>query len=311
MSLVAAIDAGSNTFRFLVALLEDKGFKDIYTDRSITRLGDGLSISGMLREDRMYDSIEALKKFASICSKYNVEKIYTFGTSALREASNADIFIEKAFEETGIKIEVLPGKKEAELTLKGIIYAFRYAGYRPPYLIIDIGGGSTEFIFYKGANNLKMWSIPIGVIKLCQRYNISDVITEDELNNLEIEILPVLENLQMQLGMFLDSNILLSGSAGTFSTIASIDLQLEEYSREKIHLHTISLEKLIQMFKRLISLNLEQRKSVKGLEPERADLIIPGLLFTIKIMDYLGFNKLIISEYGILEGAVLEMSNSI
>ncbi len=311
MSKVAAIDAGSNTFRLLVASLENKGFKDIYADRCITRLGDGLSISGTLQENRMNDSIEALKKFASICSKYNVQKINAFGTSALREATNSDIFIERAFEETGIKIEVLPGKKEAELTLKGIIYAFRNAGYRPPYLVIDIGGGSTEFIFYKGVNNIKMWSIPIGVIKLCQRHNISDVITDDELSNLEIEILPVLENLQMQLGMFLDSNILLAGTAGTFSTIAAIDLELEEYSRESIHLHSISLKKLLEIFKKLISLNLEQRKSIKGLEPERADLIIPGLLFTIKIMDYLGFNKLTISEYGILEGAVLEMSDTL
>lgn len=311
MPIVAAIDAGSNTFRLLIASLEDKGFKDIYTDRCITRLGDGLSISGVLSENRMNDSIEALKKFAHICSQYNVENIYAFGTSALREASNSDIFIDRASNEAGIKIEVLPAKKEAELTLKGTIHAFRYAGYQPPYLIIDMGGGSTEFIFYKGTNNTKMWSIPIGVIKLCQRYNISDVITDEQLSSLEIEILPVLENLQMQLGMFLDSNILLAGTAGTFSTIASIDLQLEEYSREKIHLHIISLDKLVEMLKRLVSLNLEQRKSVKGLEPERADLIIPGLLFTIKIMDYLGFSKLLISEYGILEGAVLEIAGRI
>jgi exopolyphosphatase/guanosine-5'-triphosphate,3'-diphosphate pyrophosphatase len=110
---------------------------------------------------------------------------------------------------------------------------------------------------------------------------------------------------------YIDDHTCFIGTAGTFTTIASVDLGLDAYAREKIHLHSISLKRLRAMSENLLSLPLEKRKKVKGLEPERADLIIAGLQFTIKIMDFFGFTELTVSDYGLLEGLLSETKETI
>jgi exopolyphosphatase/guanosine-5'-triphosphate,3'-diphosphate pyrophosphatase len=120
------------------------------------------------------------------------------------------------------------------------------------------------------------------------------------------EIMSVLENLHMRTGRYFDKNTFFIGTAGTFTTLASIDLKLERYIREKVHMHKIPLAGLLRMREKLLALPLEERKKVKGLESERADLIIPGLIFTINTMEYFGFHDLTVSDYGLLEGALLE-----
>jgi exopolyphosphatase / guanosine-5'-triphosphate,3'-diphosphate pyrophosphatase len=151
-----------------------------------------------------------------------------------------------------------------------------------------------------------MGSIPVGVIKLSQRYLKSDPIAQADLDEMNNEIMSVLENLHMRIGRYFDKNTFFIGTAGTFTTLASIDLKLERYVREKVHMHKIPLDRLLRTGKELLALPLEERKKVKGLEPERADLIIPGLIFTINTMEYFGFRELTVSDYGLLEGALLE-----
>ena len=151
-----------------------------------------------------------------------------------------------------------------------------------------------------------MGSIPVGVIKLSQRYLKSDPVDQADLDEMNNEIMSVLENLHMRIGRYFDKNTFLIGTAGTFTTLASIDLKLERYVREKVHMHKIPLDRLLRTGEELLALPLEERKKVKGLEPERADLIIPGLIFTINTMEYFGFRELTVSDYGLLEGALLE-----
>jgi exopolyphosphatase / guanosine-5'-triphosphate,3'-diphosphate pyrophosphatase len=124
MSLRASIDVGSNTLRLLIAEVRDNKIIDVYSDRKITRLGAGIDGAGRLRDKNMEDSLTALKGFSAVIAKYGVGDIRAVATSAIREAANADIFIKKALNETGIAIEVIPGVKEAELTLKGILLSF-------------------------------------------------------------------------------------------------------------------------------------------------------------------------------------------
>ena len=312
MPLLASIDVGSNTLRLLVAEVRDNRIIDVYSDRKITRLGNKVGQTGRLQDDNMDASLSALMEFSSVISKYGVVRTKAVATSALREASNSDIFIKKAFDSAGIAIEVISGRKEAELTLAGILASFNSSAFRIHHsaFIIDIGGGSSEWIFYRDRDNIDMGSIPVGVIKLAQKHIKTDPVSEEDLNALNHEIISVLNNLKYRIGQYIDNNTQLIGTAGTFTTIASIDLGLEAYARAKVHLHKINYARLNDIIKNLMSLPLKERVKVTGLEPGRADLIIPGILFTINVMDIFGFDELTINDYGLLEGALLATKDS-
>ena len=310
MSLYAAIDIGSNTLRLLIAEIKNNRIEDICYKRSITRLGTGMDQTGMLSGTGTESSLAVLREFSSLISSYRVQYVKAVATSALREASDADIFIQRVLAETGITIEVISGEKEAELTLRGILLSFpeHLVPTNQSFLIIDMGGGSTEWVFYKNPYCLNKGSIPIGVIKLFEKCIKKDPISQYDVSNLNKEIVPHIHALAKDVSCSIDAKTLLIGTAGTFTTLAAIDLELDSYSREKIHCHKLYLSALYKMRDNLFSLTLEERKAVKGLEPERADLIIPGIQFTIKLMDLFQFHELIISDYGLLEGVLLDIT---
>jgi exopolyphosphatase/guanosine-5'-triphosphate,3'-diphosphate pyrophosphatase len=312
MSPLAAIDVGSNTIRLLIGTIEDRKIKDVYSDRKTTRLGNGVDHTGRLQDENMRTSLVVLREFSSILAKYGVECVRAVATSALREASNSDSFVKKVRDNTGIRIEVIPGEKEAELTLKGVLFSLPGISPGQPGsgFIVDMGGGSTEWILY-GGDRLDMGSMPVGVIKLTRKFIKTDPVSRSDIADLDHEITSLLNGLKPRMGQYINDNTCFIGTAGTFTTIASVDLGLDAYSREKIHLHRISLEKLRAMSESLLSLPLEKRKKVKGLEPERADLIIPGLQFTIKVMDFFRLNELTVSDYGLLEGLLAETNETI
>jgi exopolyphosphatase/guanosine-5'-triphosphate,3'-diphosphate pyrophosphatase len=303
----AAIDVGSNTFRLLIGNVTNNIIEDVFYGRSITRLAEGINQNKMLKNERIETSIAALKEFSSIIQSHGIRTIRAIGTSALREACNADIFIRRVLADTGISIEVISGEKEAELTLKGILSSLPDSMIADHSIfIVDIGGGSTEWILCRGKYPVDMGSIPIGVIKLHENFIRTDPVSESDISALSREILSSLGILKKRIGHYIKRKTNFMGTAGTFSTLASVDLQLETYSREKIHLHRIPLSRLRYMEKRLLALPLRERKNVVGLEAGRADLIIPGIQFTINIMESFDFDELIISDYGLLEGVLLE-----
>jgi exopolyphosphatase/guanosine-5'-triphosphate,3'-diphosphate pyrophosphatase len=229
-------------------------------------------------------------------------------TSALREAHNSKVFIKRVLADTGISVNVISGDKEAELTLKGTLSSFPDSSLNNNHslLIMDIGGGSTEWILCRGKNPVAMASIPIGVIKLHENCIKTDPVSGADIFALNREILPALEILKMGIRNQINTETRFIGTAGTFSTLASIDLHLEIYSREKIHFHRIPLTRLLDIRKKLTALPVRERMNVAGLEPGRADLIIPGIQFTIKIMESFTFDELTVSDYGLLEGVLLE-----
>ena len=312
MLTLATIDVGSNTIRLLIGAVEDERIADIHSARRITRLGNKVNQNGLLQDKNMEDSIAVLKEFSSAISHYRAHYTKAVGTSALREATNADLFIKKAFEETGILIEVISGEQEAALTLKGVLASLPMAGYSIPEsaLIVDMGGGSTEWISIRKKHAagtspaLMIGSIPMGVIKLAQKYVQAGPVSEHDVQQMAAEIGPVLLELNARIGDVPKETCLI-GTAGTFTTIASVDLGLEHYSRERIHLHIISFDRLLAMKNRLFSLTLKERETVKGLESGRADLIIPGIQFTISVMERFRIDELIVSDHGLLEGALL------
>jgi exopolyphosphatase/guanosine-5'-triphosphate,3'-diphosphate pyrophosphatase len=308
MPIFAALDIGSNTIRLLIGDVEDNRIRDVFYERKITRLAEGLNQVGLLKAENIEASIVVLKEFSSFIQRQEVKTVRAVATSALREASNSDIFIKRVLADIGISIEVISGEKEAELTLKGILSSLSDSSLMTyhPSLIFDIGGGSTEWILCKGIQPIDMGSIPLGVIKLHENFVKTDPVSEIDISEMNREILLFLKILEERIGHNIDRKTSFIGTAGTFTTLASVDMQLETYERAKIHLHRIPLRRLSDMRRKLLALTLEERKKVKGLEPGRADLIIPGIQFTINVMVLFKLDELIVSDYGLLEGVLLE-----
>lgn len=300
--MYAAIDIGSNTIRTLIGSVRDRGLQRLFFDRVVTRLAEGLKESGYLKRENVESSIKALRQVAETISRYKVKGVKAVGTEALRIAKNSSDFIERVFRETGIRIKIISGEEEARLTVKGVLSGLD-AG---DSLIIDIGGGSTEWVIYdsRRSNISNCWSIPIGVVGLFEDHIKHDPPSPSELKALEWFIEDHIRQLQPCLPDRLDTNLI--GTGGTITTLAAIDLSLDHYEPEIVHGYRLAFQRLKDMRNKLISVPLSLRKNIKGLERERADLIIPGIILTIKIMDIFKFDELIVSDYGLLEGLLLE-----
>lgn len=302
--LLSSIDVGSNTIRLLIGRVENRKITRLRTGMVITRLAAGIGETGLLNADNMEKSISVLKAFSDIISAYGISHIRAVGTSALREAGNSEEFMRRVLSETGINIEVISGEEEAELTAKGVLFDLEK---RDESFIVDIGGGSTEWIFCRNSSPAEMGTIPTGVVKLFDNHIKSDPPSKDDILSLKKESDTVLSGLKTQMGHLINSSTVFIGTAGTITTLASIDIGLESYGNEKVHRHNISLKKLYDISERLISIPLSERKKMIGLEPERADLIIPGLLFTINIMELFGFDNILVSDDGLLEGSLIKL----
>ena len=306
--LLSSIDVGSNTIRLLIGRVENRKITRLRTGMVITRLAAGIGKTGLLSADNMEKSVSVLKAFSDIISAYGISHIRAVGTSALREAGNSEEFMRRVLSETGINIEVISGKEEAELTARGVLFDLPET---ESSFIIDIGGGSTEWILCRNSSPAEMGTIPTGVVKLFDNHIKSDPPSKGDIISLKGETEIILNRLKAQIGHLINSRTVFIGTAGTITTLASIDIGLECYDHEKIHRHNISLDKLYDISGRLISIPLSERKKMIGLEPERADLIIPGILFTINIMELFGFDNILVSDDGLLEGALIKLSERV
>ena len=301
----AAIDIGSNTLRLLIGTLVGQHVTRIFSDRRITRLAEGVRETGRLRHDNMVRSLSALEDFVRSITHHDATRIRALGTSALREASNSKEFITNVYEKTGISIDIISGLREAELTAKGVLLDFRNPVKRS--LIIDIGGGSTEWILCGNGMTFSLSdSIPVGVVNLHESFITSDPPSQRNVDSLEGEIDRWITSVKCRIFHDLSSPTILLGTGGTITTLAAIDLSLEHYVHEKVHMHTITLNRLFDMRDLLLSLPFEERRKVLGIERGREDLIIPGILLTIRWCELLGFREIVVSDYGLLEGILKE-----
>jgi exopolyphosphatase / guanosine-5'-triphosphate,3'-diphosphate pyrophosphatase len=314
MSLLSSVDIGSNSIRLLIAEYTQGTLTRIVTERRVTRLGNSVGHTGKLLDAEMEKTLAALAEFSTLLAQRGIMRVRAVATSAVRDASNAGVFLNKVRDHTGLDIEVVTGEAEAALTLKGVMCSLPGANVNSPpsVFIVDIGGGSTECVLYSGGEETPlMRSLPLGLIALSRKFIGEGPMTEDLISAMEGAIAPVIDAIADSFGTRLRKTSCFVGAAGTFSTIASIDLGLEEYEGEKIHLHRVSRPALLRMFSLLSSLDLQDRMKVRGLEASRADLIMPGVLFTINLMNRFDFTELTVSDWGLLEGVLIEMGESL
>jgi len=306
----ASLDIGTNTFRLLIAEVDGTALKPLLYRRTITRLGgnftdDGIDLKAAER------AFEALTDFSRIVSENGVDKVYAVATSVVRRARNRDWFLSEVNKRTGFKLDVISGDEEARLSLLGVMNVIKDS--RDRRLVMDIGGGSTEFITTKDGNIRGAWSMEMGVVHLTERFLKSDPPARSEIKRLEDEIEGVVGALK---GLIAKDGIdpaeysaargaLLVGTAGTITTLAAMDQDLETYDRDRINNYTLTLEKVKHMYKRLTDMTLKERADVLTLEKGREDLIIPGSAITFIVMESFGFQEIKVSDAGLLEGIIL------
>ncbi len=297
--VIAGIDVGSNTLRLLIAEVDGNrtSWREIHSEQVITRLGSGF---GSLRAEAIDRSILHLRRFAKIIEAHRPERTVAVATSAVREADNGADFLGRVKRETGLSIELISGEEEARRTATGVLAALPAAG--PDLLIVDIGGGSTELIHTRLGKIGRIASLPLGVVRLAERHLKNDPPLSRELEGIVAEAKGVLAS-EMPKGDF----SALVGTAGTVTTLAAIDQKMERYDPKKIHGYRLTGAAVGSLAQRLASLTLAQRKRVPGLEPGREDLIVAGSLLLLEIMRASGCaDFIIVSEYGLREGIVLE-----
>ena len=232
-----------------------------------------------------------------------MKKVRASATSAVRDAKNGALFVDKVFQETGIQLVVIDGDLEARLTLDGVLSGLD--SECSTLVVLDVGGGSTEFTVSSNGTPIFIKSMPIGVVRLTEGFRTRNEMAErvqSVIDQLEIELFSA--------GITFSEDTELVGTAGTATTIAAIKLEMVDYDYRKVNNFTVSRSDILEIYERLSRLDPQERLSVKGLEKGREDLIIAGMVIITAVMDRFGFNRLKVSDFGLLEGLALSCSKS-
>ena len=306
----ASIDIGTNTLRLLIADIDNKRLKSVFLKRIITRLGGGYTKTAGITDEAQERTIKALKLFSEKLKEYRVEEVRAVATSVVRRAKNREEFLGGVREQTGLEVSTISGDEEARLSLRGVLSVIGHHNKR--CLVVDIGGGSTEFIAVADGKMAGAWSLEMGVVHLTEEYLKTDPPTPYELNAMENEIKGVIANLKDLMSQSLPSafslepSALFIGTAGTITTLAAIDQGLEKYEPDKINNYILKYTAIKKIYKHLASLHLRQREEILSLEKGREDIIIPGAAIVLKAMEAFGFSSITVSDAGLLEGILID-----
>jgi exopolyphosphatase / guanosine-5'-triphosphate,3'-diphosphate pyrophosphatase len=299
-TITAVIDIGSNTIRLLIARRESNGIIRLYSDRQVTRLGADLISTGNLNRINIDISLSCLSQFKAKCEAIGVTTIHAIGTSALREAVDSALFIDKVRKNTGLDVQILTGEDEALLTLKGIAGLCHHG----PVLAIDIGGGSTELIL--STEPPLKFSVPVGALKLHQQFISIDPPSLPQINRMKESISKSLGDVLSTIrsdSAFKNACVVITG--GTPTTLAAIKMGMTEYDGDRLHGFKMSHSDIKSLFTKMVSMPLADRVKLPGMEPERGDIIIPGTLIVLCIMETLSIPEITVSDYGLMEGIAL------
>ena len=304
MTRVAAIDCGTNSIRLLVADLSGNGLTDVVRRMEIVRLGQGVDRTGRLAADALTRTGKALADYAAQIRELGAERVRMVATSATRDASNAAEFRDMVTGTLGIAPEVITGEKEAHLSFTGAVRGLP-ADATPPYLVVDIGGGSTEFVL--GINDAEAAvSVDIGCVRMTERHLQHDPPTPEQVAAAEVDITVAIDRaLRTVPGQRAGT---LVGLAGSVTTVAGIALNLPGYDPGAIHHARISYPQVAQVTADLLASTREQRLAIPVMHPGRADVIVAGALVLRIVMEQVGADSVIASEHDILDGIVWSLA---
>ena len=303
MSRVAAIDCGTNSIRLLIADITGGNFKEVLRTMEIVRLGQGVDQNKSFHPYAIARALSAVEKFAQLIASKGVEKIRFCATSATRDASNRELFTNGVKKILGVEVEVIPGEQEAALSFIGATKELSQSD--GPFLVVDIGGGSTEFVF--GSEKVEFAkSVNIGCVRMSERHLNLQPPTMAQIAEAIIDI--DLAITQAAKVVPISQAKSLVAVAGTATTVAAAALKLAEYDRYLIHLSRISAPSVHQVAAMFQSMNKDQIAALGYMHPGRVDVITAGALVLSRIMAATGASEFIASESDILDGIAWSLS---
>jgi len=310
----AVIDIGTNSIKLLVADVDGHGVRPLVEESKQTRLGRGFYQTRHLQPEAIAQTARAVGKFAETARERQAASIRVIATSAVRDAVNPEELTSAIEQASGLKVEIISGEQEADWVFQGVTTDPQLA--RVPLLLLDVGGGSTEFILGRGGHKHFRQSFPLGTVRLMEQFPVSDPPMETEFaaccdwvkGFLQKEVQPELEPaMKWEISESPGDAILqLVGTGGTTSILARMEAELESYDRSRIEATRLSLTRVRWHTKRLWSLPLEERKLLIGLPKNRADVILMGTVIYQIIMEIFGFKELRVSTRGLRFAVVLD-----
>lgn len=304
---VAVIDLGTNTFNLLIAKITTLGFDYKFHKKIPVKLGEGGINNKTITEAAFQRGINAIAQYHQIVSYYGCEKTLAFATSAMRNAQNGNAFIQQVLEQFGIEIKIITGEREAELIYFGVRQTVNMG--EEPSLILDIGGGSNEFIIANQQQVFWKHSFPLGIARLLDKFNPSDPITISEISQVRQYLGQALKPLFTVLKQYPVKQLI--GASGSFETFTAM---LQEEDRESEvnaspEPYYIDTDTFKHLHNKLVNSTLAERKNMKGLELMRVEMIVLAAVFVKFVLDNTGINTLCQSNYALKEGIIYELIN--
>jgi len=302
---IAVIDCGTNTFNLLIADLEEGNWKTVFNTKQAVKLGKGGFSKEGIRKERYLIGMDALKNHRETILNYKAEQTFAFATSALREAGNGQRFVKEAEERFGIQIKLIDGDREAGLIMKGVRQSIDLKGETA--LIMDIGGGSTEFIIANDTQLFWKESFPLGVSRLFEQLQPQDPIHETEVIALKNHLTKVLHTLDQAVKDHSPSILL--GSSGSFDSI--VDMAHFKWNTERSPLSNyVSMDHFNLLFDELIGSTKNERLLVPGLQPIRADFMVIAMIMIKFTLERYNLNRIYQSNYALKEGVLFELAQN-
>ncbi len=297
---MAAIDCGTNSTRLLVA---DGHGQPLERRMRITRLGEGVDATGQLAAEAIERCLSVLREYREIMDGFDVARGRLVATSAARDASNGNDFLKAAGEATGIHPELLEGSEEGRLSLAGAVSDL--GDEKGPFLVLDIGGGSTELVSGWAADDpgLTAVSLQVGCVRITERFLVGDPPTPTELAGAETMVDELLDQAITDHPRLLATHRLV-GLAGTITTLASLQLGLAVYDRNRVHHAVLTVGQAFDWYRALATEVRQARLDRAGMVPGREDVIVGGALILAAVMTRFGFDECLVSEADILDGMV-------
>jgi exopolyphosphatase/guanosine-5'-triphosphate,3'-diphosphate pyrophosphatase len=304
MPTLAAIDCGTNSTRLLVSRGEGRTWQALDRQNTITRLGQGVDAAGRLHPDAIERTLATVRRYHESIQANGVEALRITATSAARDADNREDLFGPLEAIVGVRPELLTGDEEGALTFAGATAELDLAD--GPFLVVDIGGGSTELI--TGTTVVEaVRSLDLGCVRLTEKHLHSDPPAAEELSNAIGEATQLIDDLRREVPAFTEASTLV-GVAGTISTVAAVEIGLAEYDRDRIHHFELTRAAAEDVFRTLATEPLADRLHNPGLEPARADVIVGGCCVLVSVMRTLGADRLLVSESDILDGLVASLA---
>lgn len=301
MARKAIIDIGSNSIKFFVGeLAADKTITTIEDANDIACLGEGLDKTGAISPEAMQRNVDGVAKFAARAKELGADEIVSVGTMALRKASNSADFIAAVKKACGVEVKIIPGEEEARLSYLAVLSGLTLQG--GDLVIFDTGGGSTEFIFGKGTNLEKRFSVNLGAVRITENYLTSDPVTKEQVDAAIAQI-----NKEFEEAGVNGKPMQLVGMGGTVTSMGAVKHKMVKYDPAVIQGSDLTVKDIDEQIAEYSKRTIEQRKELPGLQPKRADVILAGACILKVITTRLGVDKLTISDRGLRHGLAFDL----